>query len=193
MEYRIDKQSMLDVMEQWNNFLKRKIHLIACGGTAMTLLNVKPSTKDIDFMVPKPSEHDYLLKVLKQIGYEQTTQSGWKRQGDSFIFDLFRGNRIHTTELLESPLDEGNHKKLKEYSHLYIGILNEYDLIASKLMRGTGVDFDDCLMLVRSDRTIDIERLKRHYAELVSYDISQNRVAAHIDRFIELLGEEKTS
>ena len=48
-------------------------------------------------------------------------------------------------------------------------------------------------MLVRSDRTIDIERLKRHYAELVSYDISQDRVAAHMDRFIELLGEEETS
>lgn len=101
-------------MEQWNRFLKRKIHLIACGGTAMTLLDVKPSTKDIDFMVPKPAEHDYLLKTLKQLGYEQTTQSGWQRQGDSFRFDLFRGKRIHTTELLESPLEEKNHKKLKE-------------------------------------------------------------------------------
>jgi len=193
MEYRIDKQALLDVMEQWNRFLRRKVHLIACGGTAMTLLNVKPSTKDIDFMVPKPTEYEYLLTVLKQLGYGQTTQSGWQRQGDPFIFDLFRGKSIHTTELLESPLGEGNHKKLKEYSHLYVGILNEYDLIASKLMRGTGVDFDDCLMLVRSDRTIDIERLKRHYAELISYDISQARVAAHIDRFIELLREEETS
>ena len=193
MEYRIDKQALLDVMKQWNRFLRRKVHLIACGGTAMTLLNVKPSTKDIDFMVPKPTEYDYLLTVLKQLGYGQTTQSGWQRQGEPFIFDLFRGKRIHTTELLESPLEERNHKKLKEYSHLYIGILNEYDLIASKLMRGTGVDFDDCLMLIRSDRTIDIERLKRHYLELVSYDISQDRVAAHIDHFIELLREEETS
>ena len=193
MEYRIDKQALFDVMEQWNRFLKRKVHLIACGGTAMTLLNVKPSTKDIDFIVPKTAEHDYLLTVLKQLGYGQTTQHGWQRQGDPFIFDLFRGKRIHTTELLESPLKEGNHKKLKEYSHVYIGILNEYDLIASKLMRGTGVDFDDCLMLVKSDRTIDIERLKRHYLELVSYDISQDRIAAHIDQFIELLGEEKPS
>src|SRR3972149_6719293 len=193
MEYRIDKQALLDVMEQWNRFLKRKVHLIACGGTAMTLLNVKPSTKDIDFMVPKPTEHDYLLTVLKQLGYGQTTQSGWQRQGDPFIFDLFRGKRIHTTELLESPLEEGSHRKLKEYSHLYIGILNEYDLIAGKLMRGTGVDFDDCLMLVRSDRTIDIERLKRHYLELVSFDISQERIAPHIDQFRELRGEEETS
>ncbi len=190
MEYRIDKQALLDVMAQWNRFIKKKVHLIACGGTAMTLLDVKPSTKDIDFMVPKPAEHDYLLKTLKQLGYEQTSHSGWHRQGDSFIFDLFRGKRIHTTELLESPLEERNHKKLKAYSHLYIGILNEYDLIASKLIRGTIVDFDDCLMLVRFNRSIDIERLKRHYRELVSYETSQDRVSAHIDRFSELLQQE---
>jgi hypothetical protein len=190
MEYRIDKDALLQEMEQWNRFLKRKIHVIACGGTAMTLLGVKPSTKDIDFMVPKSTEYDYLLKMLKQLGYEQTTQSGWQRPGDIFRYDIFRGNRIHTTELLESPLKEGNHKKLKEYSHLYIGILNEYDLISSKLIRGTGVDYDDCLLLAKARRDIDIERLKRHYKELVSYDVSEGRIASNIDRFVDILREE---
>ncbi len=104
MEYRIDKDALLQEMKQWNRFLKRKVHVIACGGTAMTLLGVKPSTKDIDFMVPKATEHDYLLKMLKQLGYEQTTGSGWQHPGDIFIFDIFRGNRIHTTELLDRPL-----------------------------------------------------------------------------------------
>lgn len=190
MEYRIDKDALLQEMERWNRFLKRKIHVIACGGTAMTLLGVKSSTKDIDFMVPNPTEHDYLLKMLKQLGYEQTTQSGWQRRDDIFRYDIFRGNRIHTTELLESPLKEGNHKKLKEYAHLYIGILNEYDLISSKLIRGTGVDYDDCLMLVKACKVIDIELLKRHYKELVSYDVSESRVASNIDHLIDRLREE---
>jgi len=80
---------------------------------------------------------------------------------------------------------------LKEYTRLYIGVLNEYDLIASKLMRGTGVDFDDCLMLMKARRDqIDIERLRDHYRELVSYDIAEERIGIHIDRFIELLREE---
>ncbi len=192
MEYRINKQTLLDVMGQWNRFLKRKIHLVACGGTAMTLLQVKPSTKDVDFMVPRTGEHGYLIKVLKTLGYEQVTGSGWQRKGDIFRFDLFEGNRIHTTELLESPLEPGNHTLLKEYSRLYIGILNEYDLIASKLMRGTTVDSEDCLMLMKSIRhRIDIERLVNHYRELASYDIAEARIAVHIDRFIELLKEEK--
>lgn len=158
----------------------------------MTLLQVKPSTKDVDFMIPKVNEYGYLIKVLKTLGYENVTGNGWQRKGGIFRFDLFEGNRIHTTELLESPLEPGNHTLLKEYSRLYIGILNEYDLIASKLMRGTTVDFEDCLMLMKSMRhRVNIERLVSHYRELASYDIAETRIAIHIDRFIELLIEEK--
>lgn len=192
MEYRINKQKLLDILAQWNRFLKRKVHLIACGGTAMTLLDVKPSTKDVDFMVPNMAEYNYLIKVLKELDYEAVTAYGWQRKGDIFRFDLFPGKRIHTTELLTSPLEPGNHRLLMEYARLYIGILNEYDLIASKLMRGTGVDFEDCLMLMKARRqNIDIGRLVGHYRELVSYDIAEARIGVHIDRFIDLLREEK--
>ena len=118
MEYRINKQALLDVMEQWNRFLRKKVHFVACGGTAMTLLQVKISTKDIDFMIPRENEYDYLVKILKTLDYEQVTGSGWQRKGDIFRFDLFKGNRIHTTELLESPLKPGNHSLLKEYNIL---------------------------------------------------------------------------
>ncbi len=51
MEYRLDKKVLLEVLAQWNNFIKRKIHLIACGGTALTLLGVKASTKDVDYFM----------------------------------------------------------------------------------------------------------------------------------------------
>jgi hypothetical protein len=40
MNYRLNKQTLLDVLGQWNGFLKRKIHLIACGGTALTLMAI---------------------------------------------------------------------------------------------------------------------------------------------------------
>jgi hypothetical protein len=191
MEYRLDKQRLLDILEQWNRFLKRKVHLIACGGTAMTLLDVKASTKDVDFIVPDVAEHAYLIKTLKSLDYEPVTSWGWLRKGDVFRFDLFPGKKIHTTELLDSPLTPGNHSVLKEYSRLYIGILNYYDLIASKLMRGTGVDYEDCLMLVKARRDqIDVCRLVDHYRELVSYDIAEDRIGVHIERFIVLLREE---
>ena len=188
MEYRLDKTQLLEELSQWNTFLKRRVHLIACGGTAMTLLGVKPSTKDVDFMVPSLREYEYLIRTMKDLGYEPTTASGWKRTGGIFQFDIFREHRIHTTELLESPLEEGRHTLLKEYSHLYIGVLNDYDLISSKLMRGTSVDFDDCLSLVRAHQgDIDIEELVEHFNELVSYDVSVDRIRPHMESFLETL------
>ncbi len=75
MEYRINKQGLLDKISVWDGFLKRKVHLIACGGTAMTLLGVKASTKDIDLLVPNEEEHSYLVGILQQLGYKSA--SGW--------------------------------------------------------------------------------------------------------------------
>lgn len=99
MKYRIDKQGLLDRISAWDSFLKRKVHLIACGGTALTLLGVKASTKDIDLLVPNEDEHDYLVNILKQLGYKPASGWGWSRN-DGFIFDLFRGNFVSTTQLL---------------------------------------------------------------------------------------------
>lgn len=90
MEYRLNKDHLLNVLEEWNRFLKRKVHLIACGGTAMTLSGVKPSTKDVDFMVPNIQEHQYLIKQLRALEYEPVTGFGWKRAGEIFQFDIFR-------------------------------------------------------------------------------------------------------
>ena len=191
MEYRLNKSRLLEILSEWNRFLKRKVHLIACGGTAMTLMGVKSSTKDVDFIAPKVKEHDYLIKQLKALGYKQVTGSGWKRAGEDFQFDIFRGNVIHTTELLESPLEERRHATLKEFSHLFIGILNDYDLIVSKLMRGTTVDYEDFLSLTEAHLTeLDMSRLIQHFYSMISYDVAEDRLRPNIDHYLELLREK---
>lgn len=189
-EYRLDKDELLDNLRAWNRVLRRRVRLIACGGTAMTLLGVKASTKDVDFMIPDIREYNYLMKQLQAMGYTQTNGPGWQRRGDVFHFDIFRGNNIHTTGLLQSPLEDGRNSLLVEFSHLYIGILNDYDLIASKLMRGTRVDFEDCVMLAAAHRNkLDIERLVAHFNEMVDYDVAEARLRPNMDHFLELLRE----
>jgi hypothetical protein len=47
-EYRLDREELLENLRAWNRVLRRKVRMIACGGTAMTLLGVKASTKDVD-------------------------------------------------------------------------------------------------------------------------------------------------
>jgi len=186
MEYRIDKRGLLDRITAWDGFLRRKVHLIACGGTALTLLGVKSSTKDIDLMVPKLDEYEYLVGILKQLGYKSVSGWGWAR-GDGFIFDLFRGKTIHTTELLESPLKKGQHTVIKEFSRIYLGVLNDYDIIISKLFRATTVDNEDCLALIRNKiEKIDFRLLDEQFRETASYDVSESKVIKNWEHFLKL-------
>ena len=188
--YRIDRYELLNAMSGWNSFLKRKVHLIACGGTALTLLGIKPSTKDIDLIVPDLKEHDYLISILEQLGYKPKTGSGWSR-GDGFIFEFFRGKFVHTTELLESPMDKKNHSLIKEFSHVYLGVLNYYDLIISKLFRGDSVDIKDCLSLVRAKtKDIDLRLLETRFKETASFDISEEKVNKNLGHFLKIIKEQ---
>ncbi len=191
MEYRVRKQGLLDTMRGWDSLLKKKVHLIACGGTALTLLGVKESTKDIDLIVPNVSEYIYLVKILEEVGYKCVTGAGWSK-GDGFIFDLFRGNKVHTTELLESPLEEKNHVLIKEFSFIYLGALNYYDIIISKLFRGTAVDIEDCLALMDSKKDeIDIDLLTSRFKETASFDVSEERVNKNFSYFLSLANKRR--
>ncbi len=190
-EYRLNKDDLFKTMVAWNGFLKKKVHLIACGGTAMTLLGVKDSTRDVDFLVPVEQEHRYLVKTLKQLGYVSASGHGWKRPGEVYVFDLFKGKRIFTTELLDSPLDEERHFVIKKFTYLYIGVLNYYDLIISKLFRCSTVDVEDCLMLVRSrQKEIDIDLLKERFKETAQYDITEKKMLGNWDHFEKTLRKE---
>lgn len=193
MQYRLNSEGLLSIIGAWQGFLNKKVHLIACGGTALTLLGVKESTKDVDFIVPKEDEYNYLIKILKDLGYKQASGSGWRRD-DNYIFDFFKGKKIHTTELLDSPLNKGKHTLIKEFLHIYLGVLNHYDIIISKLFRGTGVDVEDCLALVRAKKTeIDLEYLKNRFLETSSFDVSQEKANKNLEHFLRLLEKEGLS
>ena len=180
----------MDSISGWDTFLKRTVHLVACGGTAMTLLNVKPSTKDIDLIVPNEDERDYLISILKQLGYKSVTGYGWSRDG-GFVFDLFRGKAVYTNELLDSPLDKGNNILFKEFSHIYLGILNYYDIIISKIFRGSGVDNEDCLALLKSKRDeIDMVKLDKRFRETASYAVPEEPVIKNWEHFLRLAKKE---
>ena len=59
--YRIDSAELLDTLDNWESLMNFRVHLIACGGTALTLLNIKSSTKAIDFIVPETNEYERSL------------------------------------------------------------------------------------------------------------------------------------
>lgn len=191
MQYRIDKERLFEILSIWDSFLKRKVHLIACGGTALTLLEIKDSTKDIDFLLPNEAEYAYLIAALKNLGYVQKTGYGWSRD-DGFIFELFPGNTIFTTRLLESPLKEGNNIMAKEFEHVYVGILNYYDLLISKIFRFSTADQDDCLALIKAKREeIDFDKFRNRFFEASSCDISDEKNRKNFENFLTSLKRQR--
>ncbi len=185
MQYRIGIDGLYERLIIWNGYLRRKVRLIACGGTALTLLGFKESTKDIDLMVPNDGEYTYLLGMLEDLGYKCIGGHSWSAN-DVFIFDIYKGNFIHTTELLESPLIPGNHALIREFSHIYLGALNDYDLIISKLFRGTSMDIEDCLTLFEGRRGgIDTASLEARFKEAAKYVIGEEKCHKTFEIFME--------
>jgi hypothetical protein len=185
--YRIDKQGLFDELSAWSGFLKKPVRLIACGGTAMTLLNIKASTKDIDFIVPETEEYKYLAGKLAALGYNRDTKYGW-RKGQGFVFDLFPGNRVYETSLLDSPLRPGGNIPFKEFDRIYVGILNYYDILITKLFRSSSVDIEDCLGLLRAvGKEVDLKVFEDRFRNTAAYDISEEKVLRYLANFMRVL------
>ena len=72
-----------------------------------------------------------------------------------------------------------------------MGVLNYYDIIISKLFRGTTVDIADCLSLVKDKRDeIDIKRLESRFCETAAYDVSEDNVNKNLEHFLKILKKE---
>lgn len=77
---------------------------------------------------------------------------------------------------------------IKEFSHLYLGILNYYDIIITKLFRSASVDIEDCFSLVKAkQKEIDINRLIERFKKTASFDVSENAALKNLDNFIKVL------
>ncbi len=59
-------------------------------------------------------------------------------------------------------------------------------------MRGTRVDFEDCLMLFSAHRgKIDITKLTERFNEMLQYEIAETRLKPNMGYFIDQLRENK--
>lgn len=178
---RLTKQGLWDILEGWEEYIPSRIRLVACGGTALTLQDIKESTRDVDFVVPDHEEFDVLIRTIKKLGYRPRRGEGWAIAGDPFIFDLFKGQRVFTTGLLDSPLDAGRHIPIREIGKLHVSALNDLDLVISKMIRGEEIDVQDCLALIKArGGAFDVEAMKARYKETASFDVGEQRVLGHL-------------
>jgi ABC-type phosphate transport system auxiliary subunit len=128
-----DKSALLEFLEVLNEDLTRKITLVAAGGTAMTMLDLKPSTMDIDFTMPS-SDLPEFERALKN------NPPGYKvdRWADGYVF---------CQSLPSDYLDKSI--KIKEYSHILLKALHPVDIVVMKIGRLNQRDMQDIETCIR--------------------------------------------
>jgi hypothetical protein len=180
----------MDTLDNWDSLMNFRVHLIACGGTALTLLKIKDSTKDIDFIVPEENEYQRLMKFLKHLNYGEKGGGLAHEDDPNFIYQFWCGNRVFTTDLLDSPLEKGKHILIKKWTHIYLGALNLIDLIITKMNRGDQVDRDDCIAAFATGQ-VNPEALLDRYSEAARYDLNPEKVMRNFGTLAEDLNEKQ--
>ncbi len=122
-----DKTALFDFLSVLDEDLTKKITLVAVGGTAMTLLDLKPSTLDIDFTIPS-SDMIYFELALKN------NPPGYK-------VDRWIDGRIFCQTLPSDYLERSI--KIKDFSRISLRALQPLDIIVTKIGRLNARDMQD--------------------------------------------------
>lgn len=124
----LDNTKLLDFLGEIDKELKRKIVIVAAGGTAMTLLKTKPSTIDVDFTIPNEYFDDF--QRAKNI-----VQPGFK-------VDLFHDGAVFVNMLPDDYLKRSKLIKTK-LKNIELRALHPVDIIVTKIGRFDGRDEQD--------------------------------------------------
>ena len=130
----LDKSELLALLRMVDEHLERKIILVAVGGTAMTLLNAKPSTLDIDLTGPGKD-----IDAFREI--EKTLAHGFK-------LDLWKDGQVFSQFLPDNYLDNSIiiRTGLKK---IQLRALHPIDIVATKIGRMDAKDHQDIEMSVK--------------------------------------------
>ena len=163
-----DKSALFDFLSVLNEDLAKKITLVAAGGTAMTLLDLKPSTIDID-----------LIPGCDRLDFEQALKSnppGYKvdRWTDGCIFCQTLPN-----DYLEKSI------KIKEFSHIVLRALQPLDIIVTKIGRLNARDLQDIEACIKKANVSEAEIEERAMLVVQTYVGPEEDYLYHLNLVLE--------
>jgi len=129
----LDKSRLLDFLAVLDVELNRKITVVAVGGTAMTLLDLKPSTVDIDFTVPS-TDYDDFNKALANLSH-------------GFKVDVYIDGMIFSQALPDDYLEKSI--EIVTLKHIHLRALHPVDIVATKIGRLNERDLQDIKVCVQ--------------------------------------------
>lgn len=138
--------------------LDRPLTLYLLGGGAMSLRDLKESTKDIDIVVPSNADYERLVAVLSQIGYEEVTDLAeeYRQLGatcclenaDGCRLDLFDRQVANKLVLSSGMKQRSDHFASTDV--LAVNLVSLEDVFLFKAVAGRETDIGDMNVLVQS-------------------------------------------
>ena len=116
----ITKKDLLKWLEDIDVKLKNRITLTAVGGTAMTLLNLKESTIDVDFDISRENFNEF----------KKLTSNSKK-----FRVDIFVNGYIFSEQLPEDYVLMAKEFKNSKFNNINLKTLHPLDIIITKAAR----------------------------------------------------------
>jgi hypothetical protein len=160
-----DKSALFDFLSVLNEDLKKKITLVAAGGTAMTLLDLKPSTIDIDFTIPG----------CDRVEFEQALKSN----PPGYRVDRWTDGCVFCQTLPKDYLEKSI--QIKEFNHISLRALQPLDIIVTKLGRLNDRDMQDIEACIKKANVSKAEILKRALLVVQTYREPEEDYLKHLD------------
>lgn len=158
MEIR-DKE-LFEILLEFNSYLASRIRIIAVGGTALTLLGKKASTKDVDFCFEDEKEQNRFIQSAKRLGYSVDPPNRLIRK--DIAIDIYSGGYIFAVQL---PADYKEKATLiKEMEKIALFALSPLDLIVTKAARFNQRDDED-LRSILLNYPLDQNELVERYIQ----------------------------
>jgi len=144
----ISKNDLLEWLREIDRKLKCEITLVAVGGTAMTLLGLKASTRDIDFCV-EGSNAEIFKKLTKD---------------DKFKVDLFQDGFIFSEQLPDDYIEKSS-KLEAGLVNIDLRALSLMDIIITKAARYNERDEEDVSTIAKTNK-VKKEKLEERFKQV---------------------------
>ncbi len=148
-----DKSALFDFLSVLNEGLSKKITLVAAGGTAMTLLDLKQSTIDIDFTIPG----------CDRLEFEQALKSN----PPGYRVDRWTDGCVFCQTLPKDYLKKSI--EIKDFSHISLRALQPVDIIVTKIGRLNARDMQDIEACIMKGKVSETEIKERALLVVQSY------------------------
>jgi len=144
----LNRRVLLDFLDEIDKDLKKKITLVAVGGTAMTLLDVKPSTVDVDF-TGLGEDIEEFERTLKNVPH-------------GFKVDCWKDGMVFSQILPEDYLKKS--VAIQRMRNIALKALYPVDIVVTKIGRLDQrdlEDIEDCIKKFKLKKNQILKRAKR--------------------------------